>query len=343
MNTLSEAQASAALRESRALLQGSVTRVEQTPRATDAVVSQFYDLALTYSADSSGKRPRHCLLKQVHPEMFRIGKAEADFYRWVAEQDRLPPALVECYGTLIDEPNGLAAILMPDIGAARPLPQWPITAPYADCSASVRALAGVHARWWNDTQLTELALQRPLPQQNRQRLQQCSTQLIDTLGDGLSAQRRALLERVIAQYPELHQQRLASSGRRTIVHGDAHLWNFLIPTDNAQPTMLIDWQLWGVDFAAADLAYMMALQWFPERRARFEMSLLGEYVEALHQSGVAYSLDLAEEDYRFMVAGLLTRVVIFASVLPAYIWWPHLERAFLAFDDLDCEALLADH
>jgi len=38
-----------------------------------------------------------------------------------------------------------------------------------------------------------------------------------------------------------------------------------------------------------------------------------------------------------------TRIPVFqhSAKLPAAIWWSHLERIFLAFDDLGCEELLA--
>jgi hypothetical protein len=50
---------------------------------------------------------------------------------------------------------------------------------------------------------------------------------------------------------------------------------------------LIDWDAWRLDLGAEDLAYMMALHWYPERRRRVEMPLLRRYHEALTSHGVS--------------------------------------------------------
>ncbi len=52
----------------------------------------------------------------------------------------------------------------------------------------------------------------------------------------------------------------------TVAHGDAHTWNFLFPRSDQGPAFLIDWQLWHTDLGARDLAFFMALHWYPGRR-----------------------------------------------------------------------------
>lgn len=54
-------------------------------------------------------------------------------------------------------------------------------------------------------------------------------------------------------------------------HGVAHVWNLLYPRDGAVSGIrLIDRDGWRVGRGAADLAYVMAVHWYPERRARPE-------------------------------------------------------------------------
>ena len=209
-----------------------------------------------------------------------------------------------------------------------------------DCVRAVRSLARIHAHWWGSAQ-AEAERQRRLPgrEDARNRILDCARALIDKLGDALSVPRRTLIDRLAHSYPTAHEARLASSARQTVVHGDAHLWNFLIPADESIRPTLIDWQLWGVDFGAADLAYMIALHWFAERRARFEKSMISGYLDELQSCGIDCEFEDLWSDYRFAVAGLLTKVVVYASVIPAGIWWPHLERAFTAFEDLKCAEL----
>ena len=94
--------------------------------------------------------------------------------------------------------------------------------------------------------------------------------------------------------------------------------------------------------ATDDLAYMMALHWYPERRRRLEQPLLDRYHAALLARGVAgYDRAALAEDYRLSVVWQLTTPVWQAGYkLPPAIWWSHLERILLAVDDLRCRELL---
>jgi hypothetical protein len=99
---------------------------------------------------------------------------------------------------------------------------------------------------------------------------------------------------------------------------------------------------WRVDTATDDLAYMMALQWFPEYRYRNERHLLDRYHAALLARGVVgYDRGVLEDDYRLSVLWqAATPVWQATNDLPAWIWWPHLDRIFTAIDDLRCRELL---
>lgn len=343
MNAVSEQTLTRMLRESGCLTGGGVESSVQTPSSYTATMSKLYDLQLTYSADSSGPRPQRCLMKVTEPGMFRAGRAESNFYRFANRNGRsTPAALVDVYGTLIDEASQRAVLLMKDVDGPFVSSDWPVPFQQKGCLCAVEALAGIHAHWWGDPQHEAVeALGAPARAEVVQRIRSTGQSLLDRLGDALSPARRSLIEQLIDLYPDLHEARLAESGRQTVVHGDAHLWNFLIPEDATGKTLLIDWQLWGVDLGAADLAYLMALHWFPERRQRFERPLVEAYTAALQAQGVDCDCETIWADYRFMVAGLLTKVVVYAGVIPAAIWWPHLERAFLAFEDLDCAGLIS--
>ena len=73
----------------------------------------------------------------------------------------------------------------------------------------------------------------------------------------------------------------------TIVHGDAHVWNCFLPRDGAGDVRLFDWDGWRIGIASSDLAYMMALHWYPNRRRRLERPLLDRYHATLVAYGVA--------------------------------------------------------
>jgi hypothetical protein len=117
----------------------------------------------------------------------------------------------------------------------------------------------------------------------------------------------------------------------------------LFPQDETDPQALfIDWSMWDIGRATDDLAYMIALHWYPERRARFESLLLKFYYDELIASGVRdYTLNRLLLDYRLsVVRNLFIPIWQWKKNIHPSIWYPHLERGFLAFEDLDCRALL---
>jgi Ecdysteroid kinase-like family len=129
----------------------------------------------------------------------------------------------------------------------------------------------------------------------------------------------------------------------TLVHGDAHVWNAFHPRDPARDTIrLFDWDSWRIGLGTGDLAYMMGLHWYPDRRRRYERPLLERYHATLVAGGVTgYTFSALWDDYRLSALGQITVPVWQSSFrLNPAVWWSHLERAMLTFDDLDCRALL---
>ena len=121
--------------------------------------------------------------------------------------------------------------------------------------------------------------------------------------------------------------------------------HLLYPGDGIAATdiRLIDWDNWRIGRAATDLAYMMTVHWYPERRARLEAPLLERYHAGLCARGITdYSLGRLWEDYRLAVIGHLAIPIWQQTLgLPPAIWWSHLHRIIAAFEDLDCATLLA--
>ena len=73
-----------------------------------------------------------------------------------------------------------------------------------------------------------------------------------------------------------------------IVHGDAHVWNLFLPQAvGSDDIRFFDWDTWRLGIATRDLAYMMALHWFPEHRRGAERRLLDHYHAVLLAHGVA--------------------------------------------------------
>jgi hypothetical protein len=88
---------------------------------------------------------------------------------------------------------------------------------------------------------------------------------------------------------------------------------------------------------------MMAMLWYPEMRHRLERPLLDLYHATLVAQGVrSYDQQTLDDDYRLSVLWLILRPIGQAAFnIPPRVWWPNLERIFLAVDDLGCRDLLA--
>jgi thiamine kinase-like enzyme len=146
-------------------------------------------------------------------------------------------------------------------------------------------------------------------------------------------------ERLVAGASRLFDERYRPHRNLTLVHGDAHVWNALYPRDSGSDDVrLIDWDAWRVDTATDDLAYMMAIHWFPERRRRLGRECLRRFHAALTESGVAsYDFDALWRDYRLSVLWQITTPVWQAAhKLGPWIWCYNYERIMAAVEELDC-------
>jgi hypothetical protein len=271
---------------------------------------------------------------------------EAAFYRLVAPLS--PPDL---FPRCFDAVDGGAAgwyILLEDLTDSHEVvSEWPIPATMEQCERIISAHARFHAAWWDHPRLghgvgtfiDERDFDRIMKEFSRH-----FAAFVDRLGDRLPAERRRVVERLMADASRLFAERYHSHQRLTIVHGDAHVWNALYPRDPARTDVrLIDWDGWRIDVATDDLAYMIALHWFPDRRRRFERRCLEHYHAILVQGGVcAYDFDALWLDYRLSVLWQVLTPIWQAGIkLGPWIWFGHFERIMMAVDDLDCLELLA--
>jgi phosphotransferase family enzyme len=325
------------------LTSGEVTEVAQKPRTFRASTSDFFDLEIKYHSNGAGVAPSRCLLKVSKPGLFQLGRNEAAFYELVRGTQQ-SKTLLTCFGTSVDNETESAVVLLEDKGDEYYVTEWPLPPQIDVCKQAVRQLAAVHATWWNSPSLQSAGFNRnndAIVNLSNERSRRFLTLFFDALGDRISEPRRTIIELLHETYPRILKNRIDGTRTQTLVHGDAHFWNVLLPKDASKPPIWIDWQTWGVDFAAFDLAYMIGLHWFPERRSRFEKDLLAVYLAELHQRGVDYRADDLFYDYRLQIPAQIFRPMLqWYMKAPASIWWPHLDRWFSAFDDLDCHELL---
>jgi thiamine kinase-like enzyme len=341
------------LRASGHITQERVTNVElKSSRQT--IISNIHYLQTHYSADASGRPPSKLFLK-LSKEGFdseiaaRFGKRESEFYNVIAKSMNNPPS-APCYDASFSPDNGKSHMLLADLSETHFQTDWPLPPSKPHCEAVLDSLAKFHASWWDHPKLGKSIGKFPSSGSIDEYIQSMEKKFagfVDFWDDRLSADRRQLYERVLSRAPGVWKERIReerSDGKDlTLIHGDAHFWNCLHPRRLDQDKVyIIDWQCWRIDTATDDLAYMIGLHWYPDRRRALERDFLRTYHDKLLTCGVKnYDWDACLYDYRLSAIGnLFVPVWQWSAKLWPVIWWPHLERAILTFEDLDCGELL---
>jgi hypothetical protein len=335
-----------ALRRSGALAGGRVSNVV-VESTRDTILSRITRLRLTYDG-LADEAPSSLILKSSHPDRtgggWNAGRQEVAFYAQVgsAMKSRLIP---RCFEAHWDDDQNAWHLLLEDLTDSHAIATtWPLPPTIEQCQAIVGALARFHAEWWDDPRLgkTVGAWSEPAAiDRYLQRLAEEVTRFADRLGDRLPRERRDLYDRLLAAAPRLHS-RYQSRRNMTIIHGDVHILNCFLPkTGTDDDVRFFDWDSWRLDTGSDDLAYMIAMHWYPNRRRKFEAQLLDCYHAALMAHGVAYSRKALDDDYRLSVLWhIATPVWQAANNIPPVIWWNNLERIYMAVDDLGCRDLL---
>ena len=299
------AHLTAVLRKAGVLGDGHVHSVDpENPR--DTILSHIVRLKLTYD-DAASTAPPSLILKTARHDRLDpswvAGRQEVAFYTKVAPL--MPTGLVpRCFDANWNAETNVWHLLLEDLTATHVTATvWPLPPSLDQCEAIVGLLARVHAAWWDHPSLGVSvggwfdadALDRSL-----QLFSGHLTRFADQLGDRFPLERRELLAQLLDAAPRL-RQRYLSRRNVTIVHGDAHVWNCLLPRVG-EGARFFDWDGWRIDVGTSDLAYMIAMHWYPDRRQRYERGLLDRYHEALLGYGVTgYDAETCWRDYRLGV------------------------------------------
>ncbi len=335
----------AVLRAAGVLGAGVAVREVALESDRPTILSRIVRLRLAYDG-AAVQAPATLILKTGRPDRmgggWNAGPQEVAFYATVAGAIS-PPATPRCFEAESDAASGAWHLLLEDLsGTHRIATEWPLPPSEEECACIVEARARFQAALWDDARLGETIGARFDQAAYLQRLGDALARFFERFGTQLPAERRQLYERLLAAPPRL----FARQGERrhlTVLHGDAHAWNCFLPRDGGADLRFFDWDSWRVGVGASDLAYMMAIHWYPERRARLEAALLDRYHESLLAHGVrGYDRAMLAEDYRRCVLWQATTPVWQAiNGIPPVIWWNNLERVMLAVEDLGCRDLLS--
>ncbi|MFL5802477.1 MAG: phosphotransferase [Roseiflexaceae bacterium] len=324
------------LSEQGALPRGRVISVGK--QVADSNTATAARLEIAYSAEAPQAAPRHLFVKLGRRRI------EVEFYQMIGPAMADPPA-PRCYAAAYAPESGRSYLLFDDLSATHSVPEGVIPPTLADTERLIDALATFHAHWWQHPRLQgDIAqIAEDVPGYVVGVARANFADFVDFLGDRLSERRHQIYERIFVAWPlPALVARRAAGQHMTLVHGDTHYWNFLAPRDPAaERVRIIDWAVWHIGVGPSDLAYMIALFWFPERRTRMEQGLVRRYHARLIEHGVTeYSWEQCWLDYRTAVIFHLFWPIFWHRDLPQSIWWHTLEKAMLAFEDLGCAELL---
>ncbi|HEX2186667.1 MAG TPA: aminoglycoside phosphotransferase family protein, partial [Chloroflexota bacterium] len=255
---------------------------------------------------------------------------------------------VPCYDAAYDPATGRGHLLLEDLSPTHYLPPRRYPPPETVCTQAIDLLAQLHARWWRDPRLGREIGRFPDEATlgaSATRASQAVSRFLAFLGHDLPAPRRRQYERLLECLPTYFRRR--HQGPKTLVHQDAHWRNVLYPRQPGRDSArLFDWQSWDAGTPSSDLAYMTAWHWSPEPQLALLERLVRRYHQALLQHGVTvYGWPQCWAEFRLAVAR--------TPLGPASAWWswgsaqdtasswlPRVERAFVLFDALRCEAVL---
>lgn len=337
----------AVLRGRGSLPRGQVTSLTAGPvHATFG--SSAWQLQVSYSPDTVAGAPARLFLKASHPALApgrfdaQKLKQEVLFYSTIAPAMHAPWT-IPCYDAAWEPVTGASHVLLEDVSETHVTDRDPLHPGHA--GQAIDCLARLHAFWWDHPRLGQDAGSFPTWEERQQDMRDTvdsTTAFMVALGDALPPAWRAVYERVLPALPGLFRRH--TTGRNlTLVHGDAHLGNFLFPRDAATGvTYLADWQFWHPTVGGTDLAFMMAAEWEPEIRRQLEHGLVRRYYEGLLTHGVqGYGWQQCWDDYRLSV--ILVSLFIPVWRWAVFRWAPDLAavaRSMTAFEDLRCIELL---
>ncbi len=322
------------------LSNGKVTKIiKKNSQETVSSNVHFLELNFSNDAQTEGVSPKIVIKIIKSVDLAKIvGKHETKFYSIVAETMNEIP-IPTCYDASFSEETGGSHIILDNLFKTHIelLKYAPIPPPKRYCERAIDCLAEIHAFWWDHQKLKDLSKHAYVLYTFKENsfnekeifnwFQNQNGNLerfLKLLGDRISDKRRELFKTVFSLYPQLAYERIKKENI-TLIHADAHFWNFFYPkdTDNEKlKACLIDWQSWSIGVGGQDLAYMIGLFLFPDYRHLIEKDLVKRYQYDLLKLGVEnYSWDECWYDYRLSAFLNLYRVVWWWSVnAPPIVW-----------------------
>lgn len=243
---------------------------------------------------------------------FGFYEREVRFYRELADQTQF--RVPRCHYLDFDPGSGHFILLLEDLAPARNGARA-AGCGIAEAELAIREIAGLHAAWWGNPQLTGKpwlsSFSSPAVMQMQRDMYLRSLQpFMEIMSGRLPAEFLHLAERLGGRIADV--QRKFFEQPRTLVHNDYMLDNiFFLDGGNGNSLALIDWQFVVAGNGMLDVASFLGGNISTEMRRRHELDLLRMYHSILARSGVeGYSFARCYDDYRLSMYDGIVRMVI---------------------------------
>ena len=317
-------------------------------------------LTLRYSGTASGA-PSSMILKlpselpdnRAVGDLFSFYEREGRFYDEVAPT--IPARLPEAYFNHVDVEANAFVLLLEDLGH-RTLVSQVAGIDSTRAADAIRALAHVHARWWESPRLHDLTW---MPRAIDPGIIAAGAQyraswpaFLERLGDEMPDGTTELGEQIGAAW-EATQTALYEGAPVTMCHGDFRADNLMFDdhAEGRDRVAIIDWQISYKGGGIADVCYLVTQSMTVDDRRRHERDLVAiwhdELSSALGASPADYRVEDAWRDYRAVTGNMTVYgVVSGGSMDPSNDRGRELvklmaERSFVAAHDLDAASVIA--
>ncbi len=243
----------------------------------------------------------------------------------------------------VDEFGFYATIAMQDLSVRATIGDQINGVTTAQATALCRQLKNLHTHFWQSPRLQEFTWLNNADSSaevNGELYIAGAARVREYFGSELPEEYYRLIDAFV---PQVKSWLGYKSQYRTLIHADARALNVLFeePREGEEQAWLIDWQVAAIDDPQRDLAYFMSTSVTTEDRRAIERALIGDHASAIGAIDPSYTLEIAEESYRFYLPhGMYGAVasVAFASsdttreILAA--WLPRSCAAVLDWDSL---------
>lgn len=328
------------LYKSQLLLSGRVLKARKRVEEI-TLVSNIVRIELTFSPDAS------CAISELFLKVSRTDIAQIDntremlFYKDIAQQMKKPPTplFLEAF---YHEQQKISCILLVDLRRTHFNLQlnYPLMPSFKQCSGVVEKLAEFHAYWWDHPLLHKQQFKHDKDKSlNTDNLFTLYEAFSKSMNEWFSGTLKDVYSRILSNLELIFAK---GDKNTTITHGDAHLGNVLYPHSENDEVVFIDWSDWNAGKALDDLAYMIALGYFPEQKKNIELALIKLHNRIINEKGIVYSLEESINDYKMAVIGcMFIPIFQWHHKIPANIWFYNFERINSSFKDLKCIELLS--